>query len=123
MIIQLSATEESADVQGAADALEALVNSWDTEVAVDRRPTPRRADKDKVVDPVSLAALVLSIPSAVLAVADLADRIEKRRRAKQLVDQAKTIRKTTGVNVFVVLADGRRPLDVVDPDELLAGPA
>lgn len=123
MKIEVSATSNTADVQGAADAVETLINSWDTDVTVSRRPTPPRADEDKVVDPVSVAALVLAIPSAVLAVADLADRIKKRRRAKQLVDQAKAVRETAGVQVFVVLADGgRRPLDAIDPDELLEGP-
>lgn len=69
------------------------------------------------------AALVLAIPAAVLAAVDLADRMKKRRRAKQLVDYAGAIRETTGVQVFVVLADGgRRPLDAVDPNDLLEGP-
>ena len=36
----------------------------------------------------AVASLVLSIPSAALAVADLADRIDKRRRATELIDQA-----------------------------------
>jgi hypothetical protein len=35
----------------------------------------------KVIDPISLAALILSIPSAVLAVMDIADRLTKHRKA------------------------------------------
>ena len=40
---------------------------------------------------VSMASLVLSIPSAALAVADLADRIRKRRRAQELIDHAQLL--------------------------------
>ena len=34
---------------------------------------------------------MLSIPSAALAVADLADRIRKRRRATELIDHAQQL--------------------------------
>jgi hypothetical protein len=40
---------------------------------------------------VALTALVLSIPSAATAVLDLADRITKRRTAKELIDHAKQL--------------------------------
>jgi hypothetical protein len=39
----------------------------------------------------SQASLVLSIPSAALAVTDLADRIRKRRRATELIDHAQQV--------------------------------
>jgi hypothetical protein len=45
----------------------------------------------KAIDPVAVASLVLSIPSAALAVADLADCIRKRRRAADLIDHARQL--------------------------------
>ena len=73
----------------------------------------------KVIDPISLAALVLSVPSAILAVVDLADRIKKRRRAQQLIDEAKRLRSEKSVTVFVLDAGNPKPLDGLSPDDLL----
>ena len=49
----------------------------------------------------SLAALVLSIPPAVLSVADLGDRIRKRRRAREIIDQAQRL-KARQVTVYLI---------------------
>lgn len=119
MIIEVSGTADAATVEQAADSFAALVRSWDPDVTVSRRTPPPPPDGDKVVDPVSVAALVLAIPSAVLAVVDIVDRIQKRRRAKQLIDHAKTISETAGVQVILVVNDRRKPLAAVNPDELL----
>jgi hypothetical protein len=73
----------------------------------------------KVIDPISVAALVLSIPGAVLAVIDIADRISKRRRAQKLIDEAKRLREQTGVQVFVVQQDIPKSLDSLTADSLL----
>jgi hypothetical protein len=94
MIIQLeSATAENAEA--AKRSLGAIARSWGHEMA----ETPAGAttaagtihDDGKVIDPVSVAALVLSIPSAALAVLDLADRVRKRRRASELIDHARQL--------------------------------
>jgi hypothetical protein len=80
MIIQLdSATAEN--VETARRSLEALAHSWGHEMIKAPANTPEAAEAartdDKVIDPVAVAALVVSIPSAALAVLDLADRIHK----------------------------------------------
>jgi hypothetical protein len=94
MIIQL----ESATPQGITDAcgqLEVLTDSWGHPLA---DPPAQRSEagkpdtgRDKAIDPVAVAALLVSIPSAALAVVDLADRIQKRRRATELIDQAQRL--------------------------------
>jgi hypothetical protein len=73
----------------------------------------------KAIDPISLAALIVSIPSAVLAVLDLADRIEKRRRAQKLIEEAKRLHAEREVVVFVMDREIAKPLDDLEPDDLL----
>ena len=75
-------------------------------------------DGGKVIDPVSVAALVVSIPSAALAVLDLADRIRKRRRAQELIDHA---RQLAARQVTVCLMSPGRVVELrtLGPDQLL----
>jgi hypothetical protein len=94
MIIQLdSATTENTGA--ARHSLEELARSWGhqiDETPAEATPAARAGHDDgKAIDPVAVASLVLSIPSAALAVADLADRIRKRRRAADLIDHARQL--------------------------------
>jgi hypothetical protein len=121
VIIHLnSATAENAEA--ARRDLEALAHSWGHEMAADparaREAAGAARNDDKAIDPVSLTALVLSIPSAALAVLDLADRIHKRRRAKELIDHAKQL---AAQQVTVCLISHNRPVELttLDPDQLL----
>ena len=74
-------------------AAAAFVRALGPESVEERRQRVTEAsDADrKIVDPISLAALILSIPSAVLAVIDIADRLTKRRshRTLDLLDRAR----------------------------------
>jgi hypothetical protein len=67
---------------------------------------------------VPLAALVLSIPSAALAVLDLGDRAHKRRRAKELIDHAQQL---TGQQETVCVMFWRRTAELrtLEPNQLL----
>ncbi len=121
MIIQLeSATAEN--VEAARRNLEALAHSWGHEMIEAPANSPEAdtaaRNDDKVIDPVSVAALVASIPSAALAVVDLADRIHKRRRAKELIDHA---RQLAAQRVTLCLMSHSRPVELTTlaPDQLL----
>jgi hypothetical protein len=122
MIIQLEgATAEN--VGEAKRSLEALARSWGQEITETPAEVTTAAgtthnDDDKVIDPVSVAALVLSIPSAALAVLDLADRIHKRRRAQELIDHAQQL---AAQQVIVCLMSPSRTIEVrtLAPDQLL----
>jgi hypothetical protein len=46
-------------------------------------------DNFRGVDPVALVAIVLSIPSVILAALDLADRIKKKKKVDQLLEWGK----------------------------------
>jgi hypothetical protein len=74
----------------------------------------------KVIDPISLAALILSIPSAVLAVMDIADRLTKRRKAQAVIDAAKKVKAEQKVDIYMLASD-ETPHSVADlmPDQLL----
>lgn len=121
MIIQLeSATAEN--TEAARRNLEALAHSWGHEMIKAPANTPEAAtaarNDDKVIDPVSVAALVVSIPSAALAALDLADRIHKRRRVKELIDHAQQL---AAQQVTVCLMSHSRPIELTTlaPDQLL----
>lgn len=109
-------------VDAARQSLGDMVDGWGhllTTVATDT-PSSRGVGHDggKVVDPISVAALILSVPSAALAVSDLADRIGKRRRAKQLIDHARELA-AGQVTLEVVAGSSSRDLAALDTDQLL----
>jgi hypothetical protein len=107
-----------ADAEGAARDLATALEDAGLELAL--RPLDgEAAAPHKVIDPIAVAALVLSIPAALLAVLDLGDRIAKRRRAKKLIETAGRIRIERRVEVTTITADGARALADLDPDLLL----
>jgi hypothetical protein len=121
MIIQLdSATTESTGA--ARHSLEELARSWGheiTETPAETAPAARASHDDgKAIDPVAAASLALSIPSAALAVADLADRIRKRRRAAELIDHAQQLA-ARQVTVYLVSPGRATDLSTLTPDQLL----
>ena len=107
--------------EAAADELEALLGgAADAGPGLARRPADTApTGADKAVDPVAVAALVLAIPSAALAVWDLASRIQGRRKAEQVVEVAQRLRIERGVESFVLTLEGPRALETLDPDRLL----
>jgi hypothetical protein len=124
MIIRVE-SDTAEHVEGARRELEALVRSWGHDLAETSRDTSQTSSAagavrvgDKGVDPVAVSALVLSLPSAALAVFDLADRIQKRRRAKELIDHAQQL---ATQQVTVSLVSQGRPLELATmaPDQLL----
>jgi hypothetical protein len=121
MIIQLEgATAENVDA--AKRTLQAMAHSWGYEIAqLPAEATTAAAtthnDDDKAIDPVSMAALVLSLPSAATAVLDLADRIRKRPRAKELIDHAQQLADQQ-IAVTVISQSRSVELRALGPDQL-----
>ncbi len=120
MIIKLVPASPAGDCEAAAHALEAVVHAWDKQLAVSRRELREAsAEERKAIDPVSVATLILSIPSAALAVLDLTDRIGKRQRARQIIVKAGELRAGGDAQVYIVTAQGAIPLGGMRPDDLL----
>jgi hypothetical protein len=87
-----------------------------TRVASSQLPESTR----KVIEPVSLAAVILAIPGAVLAVFDGVDRIRKRRKARAMIEQAKQLTLDLQVRILIIAADDQaHTLDQLTPDQLL----
>lgn len=111
-----------ADVEAAEKSLAALTTSWGyrPEPASTATPTwqPEIGSDAKGVDPVAVASLIVSIPSAMLAVADIVDRIGKRRRASELIARAQRL-KTQLATVRLVREDRSVDLATLTPDQLL----
>ena len=78
MIIQVESAT-AGNLEMARRSLQAMAHGWGQEIteapAAAAEAKTRHPGAGKAVDPVALASLVLSIPSATLAVQDLADRI------------------------------------------------
>lgn len=82
-------------------------------------PGMAREDGHRGIDPVALASLIVSLPSVALAVADLADRIKKRKRAKDLIDHAELLSEKR-VTTIVITETRTVDLRSLTPDQLLA---
>ena len=94
----------------AAAALVTALGPEDVEAHRQRVAEASDADR-KVVDPISLATLILSIPTAVLAVIDIVDRLKKRRKAQAVIDAAKRAKAEQQVDVYFLTLDQVPRLD------------
>ena len=102
------------------DAFKNVLTSFEPGLGVTPMPpTEVPALAHKALDPVALTTLIFSIPSAVLAIIDIADRIEKRRRAQRLIDEAKRLRAESKVEVQIVVGTTPEALAELTPDALL----
>jgi hypothetical protein len=112
MIIQIDGGT-AADFAAARRSLEALARDWECEFTEIPPATAAdgggRDDSARAIDPVAAASLIVSVPSAALAVLDLTDRIHKRRRAKELIDQA---RRLAGQHLTVSIVSATRMVEV-----------
>ncbi|MFI5593659.1 hypothetical protein ACIA5G_52145 [Amycolatopsis sp. NPDC051758] len=121
MIIRIE-SDTTAGLASAKVSLDELIGGWGYRVHETSLSTSHSGDSsrenEKSVDPVAVAALIVSIPSAALAVTDLADRIRKRRRAQDLIDK---IRQDLDENTTLTLItyDGPRDLSELSSDQLL----
>ena len=101
-------------------ALESLWPSFGDESTVQREKLDDLPeDARKAIEPIALAALILSIPSAALAVWDLADRIKKRRRAQTLIDEAKRLQIEKKGETYLVTFEGPKRLNDMTADQVV----
>ena len=72
-------------------------------------------------DPLTVAALVLAVPGAILATWDLAQRIELKKKVERLIDWARRKKKENPTLVITLTLSGIRVkyLDRTEPEEIL----
>lgn len=107
-----------ADTEAAGKSIAALTASWGYPPEPAPTAEPATGPDTKGVDPVAVTSLVVSIPSAMLAIADIADRIRKRRRAGELIERAQELR-AQQATVRLVCEDRSVDLAALTPDQLL----
>jgi len=105
----------------AGQEFERLIATFDEGAEVQVVPPEEASDEvRRALDPISLLTLILAIPSAVLATMDIADRIEKRRRATRLIEEGRRLHEGKNVQTFVLMPDGSpKRLEGLTPDQLL----
>ncbi|HME23577.1 MAG TPA: hypothetical protein VKI44_20005 [Acetobacteraceae bacterium] len=108
------------DADAAAAALIEALEGGDG-VKATTSPVPSLPDGErKLIDPISLAALIVAIPGAVLAAWDIVDRIRKRRKAHAVVETARRLRAERQVETWLLTADATpRAVADLDADGLL----
>ena len=93
----------------ADDAAKALIASLDGGDGIAAKTFPRTAlpeTQRRVIDPIALATLIVSIPAGVLAAWDLVARIRnKRPKAQAVVQTAQRLRIEQQVEVYLLAAD------------------
>jgi hypothetical protein len=117
VIIQIE-TFDAASLDKARRDLQDLADSWGHEITDAPAGAPAAKGDGKTIDPVAIASLAVSLPSAALAVADLTDRIRKRRRATELIDHARQLA-ARRVTITVITPGCVTELCALTPDQLL----
>jgi hypothetical protein len=122
MIIQVEGAS-AGDVAEAKRSLADLARDWGVTVAETAPPETKAKDPAhhggyRGIDPIALVSLIVSLPSTVLAVADLADRIKKRKRAKDLIDHAELLSEKR-VTAIVITETRTVELRTLTPDQLI----
>ncbi|MFD7411638.1 hypothetical protein [Kitasatospora purpeofusca] len=104
--------------EAARESIAAVTADWGHPADTIPSTTTVAGPDTKGVDPVAVTSLLLSVPSAVLAVADIIDRIRKRRRAGELIERARQL-STEQTTARLVRADRSVDLSTLTPDQLL----
>ena len=118
---QLSISGKEADVTAAADELSAILTEGEQDLAVSRvQSTSPSTEGRKIIDPLSLIAVILAVPVAIVATADIVERMRTRRKAEALINTARRLQGEKQVQIMVVAVEGfPRALDQLKPDDLL----
>ncbi|MEV0538049.1 hypothetical protein [Kitasatospora sp. NPDC050463] len=106
------------EAEAARKSIAAVTADWGHPADTTASTATVTGSDTKGLDPVAVTSLLLSVPSAVLAVADITDRIRKRRRAGELIERARQL-STEQATARLVHADHSVDLATLTPDQLL----
>ena len=112
---------EGEDAAAAAETLARIAEEHLSAIpSVKPAPPPSLRAGERVVDPISLAAMILAIPPAALAVWDIAKRIEARRKAASLLEAWRTAPLPAQIRITIETPQGDVPLERMSVELLLA---
>lgn len=107
--------------EATAEALEAFFSETFAEAAR-REPVrqPHPVTPERSLDPVAVAALIVSIPSGVLAVMDLAERLKLKEKIARLTTLARREWREHGTRIWLQRRNATPlALDAADPAAIL----
>ncbi|WP_156503131.1 hypothetical protein PJ900_21060 [Tistrella mobilis] len=106
---------------GASQAAEALQKAFDAhgEVEFTSATLPSSDITHRGMDPVAVAALIMSIPAAVHATVDLIQRARRRKQATEAIHLAMNLTIQHKVEIYVDTPSGLRKLTEMKSDQIL----
>lgn len=88
-----------------------------------RRENPRippSGETEKAADPIAVAALILSIPGALLATVDLAERLQLKQKVERLIALARREWREHGTRIWLQRRNAAPlALDEIEPADVL----
>ena len=114
---QIRIQGEEAPVRAAEAALRIVLLE---QFGIDAAAQAVERERDQTRDLVAVASLALSIPGAVIAAMDLAQRLELVPKLRRLIGLAAEQKRANHVQLLIDVGDGLpRPLDGVTPEQIL----
>jgi len=110
------------DAETEAKEIRRIINDefeYEPQISADKKNDPR--GDTKAVDPISLGALILAVPAAVLSISDLAARIKNKKKLDRVLEniQERVVQKKE-VTVKIIYPNGMiKDISSVDSVEIL----
>ena len=119
---EISFFVQGRDAETGANEIRRIINDefeYEPQIIADKENDP--AGDTKGVDPIALGALILAVPAAILAVADLASRIRNKKKLDRVLEKIqKRVVQKKEVTVKIIYPNGMiKDISVVDSVEIL----
>ena len=105
---EISFIVKGQDAETGANEIKMIINNelgYESQILAEKENN--REGNTKAVDPIALSALILTIPGAILAVADLADRIKNKKKLDRTLEKIqKQVVQKKELTVKIIYPDG-----------------
>ncbi len=119
---EISFIVKGQDAENGANEIKKIINDeFEYEPQILTGKENNREGNRKAVDPIALTALILAVPGAILAVADLAGRIKNKKKLDRALEKIqKQVVQKKEVTVKIIYPDGMiKDICSVDSVEIL----